>query len=459
MRSSSSKRPLFCLLLLLLWNKGVHGSEPVHRPNIILILADDMGYADIGVHGCKDIPTPNIDRIAARGMRFTDAYSNGAFCTPTRAALLSGQYPHRFGNEDLTNVTGPLPKSIDTLADRLRSAGYATAAVGKWHLGADAGYTPLDRGFDQFFGFLGGGHNYLPDNQARGEYAAPLFRGREPLQEQRYLTDAFGEEAAEFVTNQQKEKKPFFLYLAFNAVHTPMHAPQKYLDRFASIDDPHRRTYAAMLSAMDDAIGQVIEKLEASGKLASTLVIFNNDNGGPPAKNGSRNTPLRGAKAGTYEGGIRVPLLMQWPDVLKARTTFSKPVITMDLTATMLAIAGADAKNIDGVDLLPFMTDKQPGIPHEALFWRCRTRGNNRAVRQGDWKYVYSLPGVIKSESPEEPAKEMLFNLADDPSEQRDLSSKNPEKLAELRMKFDAWSAAVDADCRKLGIEPPKAKP
>src|SRR5581483_6509815 len=218
---------------------------------------------------------------------------NGSFCTPTRAALLSGKYQQRVGCEDLTR---PLPQAVVTLPQRLRAAGYVTGMVGKWHLGGAAGFTPLDRGFDHFFGFLGGGHYYLPAANQKGEYANPILRDREPLQEQRYLTDAFGEEGAAFVAAQKGADKPFFLYLAFNAVHTPMQATEQHLAPFARIENPLRRTYAAMLSAMDQAIGRVVRQLEEIGQLDNTVIIFTNDNGGPTTRNavnGSRNSPLR----------------------------------------------------------------------------------------------------------------------------------------------------------------------
>jgi arylsulfatase A-like enzyme len=427
------------------------------RPNIVLILADDMGYADIGVHGCEDIPTPNIDRIAKEGVRFTDSYANASFCTPTRAALMSGRYQQRHGNEDLPQVTGPLPKAIKTLPDRLREAGYTTGMVGKWHLGDREGFTPLDRGFDDFFGFHGGGHHYLPNPKGRGSYYAPIYRNREPLDEQRYLTDAFGEEAAAFVDRQRDAQKPFFLYLAFNAVHTPMEATQKYLGRFTGISNGRRRTYAAMLSAMDDAVGLVLAKLGAIGKLDQTLVIFHNDNGGPTTRNavnGSRNTPLRGSKCETFEGGIRVPTLMRWPGVIEANSVYRQTAITFDLTATALALAGADVSGIDGVDLLPYLTGKKTGTPHEALYFRCRTRNNNYGMRLGNWTFVHSTEGSERAGPRQTAARDMLFNLADDIGQRNDLAAQHPEKLAELKKRYEAWSAQADDDCRALGIEP-----
>ena len=424
------------------------------KPNIIVILTDDMGYADIGAHGCKDIPTPNIDRIAARGVRFTNAYANGSFCTPTRAALISCRYQHRYGIEDLG---GPLPAQANTLPQRLKAAGYVTGMVGKWHLGSTEGFTPVDRGFDEFFGFVGGGHQYIFQPGGKGEYNAPILRNREPLNEKRYLTDAFGEEAASFVERQRESKKPFFLYLAFNAVHTPLQAIEKYRARFPGITEPKRQTYAAMLSAMDDSIGLLLKKLEQTGKLNQTLIVFSNDNGGPTTRNavnGSLNTPLRGSKCETFEGGIRVPMLMQWPGVIMPGTTYSKPAISFDISATALAAAGADSSAIDGVDLLPFVKGEKSGTPHDILFWRNRTMSNNYGARQGDWKYVYSTEGDASPGPKQKPAQDMLFNLATDISEQNDLAAKQPEKLAELKRLYSAWSEEVDADCRKRGLEP-----
>jgi arylsulfatase A-like enzyme len=431
------------------------------KPNIVLILADDLGYGDIGAHGCKDIPTPNIDRIGSGGVRFTDAYANGSFCTPTRAALMSGKYQQRVGCEDLTR---PLPQAVVTLPQRLRSAGYVTGMVGKWHLGTATGFTPLDRGFDHFFGFLGGGHFYLPAANQKGEYTAPILRDREFLQEKRYLTDAFGDEAAAFVARQKESDKPFFLYLAFNAVHTPMQASDKHLAPFTNIENPQRRTYAAMLSSMDQAIGQVLKQLEENGQMDNTVIIFTNDNGGPTTRNainGSRNGLFRGSKCETFQGGIRVPLLIRWDGNLKPGGVYRQPVITMDLTATAVALAGADSKDIEGVDLVPYLEGKKSGAPHEALYWRSRTMSNNYGVRQGDWMFVHSTEGAEAPGPKQAPARDMLFNLAEDVGEKTDLAARHPDKLAELRTLYQTWSDAVDADCRGLGIEPlfPKAAP
>ena len=451
-------RVAFCLAPLLLTPLAAYAAEArANKPNILVILTDDMGYADIGVHGCKDIPTPHIDSLAKRGVRFTDAYANGSFCTPTRAALISGRYQQRSGNEDLDDVTGPLPRGVTVLPQRLKVAGYATGMAGKWHLGTTAGFRPTERGFEEFYGILGGGSHNLPGLIPGRQDGSRLMvvRGITPQPATEYLQDAWAGEAVRFV--EAHRQQPWFFYLAFNAVHTPVQATGKYLPRFAHVEDPKRRVYAAMLSAVDDGVGAVLTKLTETGQLDRTLVVFHNDNGGPTTRNavnGSRNAPLRGSKCETFEGGIRVPLLLQLPGVIEAGSVYRQPVISMDITATAVALAGADDTGLEGVDLVPFLTGKKTGLPHAALFWRCRTRSNNYGARQGDWKYVYSTAGGEQPGPNQKPARDMLFNLADDISEQHDLAAAHPEKLAALKKLYEAWSRDVDTDCRKLGIEP-----
>ena len=352
------------------------------RPNILLIVGDDMGYADVGFHGCKDIPTPNLDALAASGVRFTNGYVTGPYCSPTRSALLTGRYQTRYGHE--FNPTGPvagMPVAETTLADRLKAAGYATGLVGKWHLGNQPAMHPQRRGFDEFFGFLGGAHSYFD--------AGGMLRGTEPIKELDYTTDAFGREAVAFI--ERHKTAPWFLYLAFNAVHTPMHATDDRLAKFAHIADQQRRTYAAMMSALDDNIGQVRAKLAATGQERDTLVFFISDNGGPTMKgvtvNASCNDPLRGSKRTTLEGGIRVPFVVSWPGHVKPGV-FDQPAIQLDLHATALAAAGIAEKSewkLEGVNLLPFLNGEKTGAPHDAIFWRF---GEQMAVRRGDWKLV-----------------------------------------------------------------------
>jgi len=411
------------------------------KPNIIVIVGDDMGYADLGVHGCQDIPTPHLDALANAGVRFTNGYVSGPYCSPTRAGLLTGRYQTRFGHEFNPGGDGPdtpkgLPLSEKTIADRLKAAGYKTGLVGKWHLGNTPEYRPLKRGFDEFFGFLAGARSYWPNQ------GAPILRGDKPVDEQEYLTDAFGREAVDFV--ERHRESPFFLYLAFNAVHTPMHATDDRLKKFASIADPKRRTYAAMMSAMDDAIGDVLAKVKESGLEDNTLVFFISDNGGPMLKgttvNGSINSPLRGSKRTTLEGGVRVPFFVKWPGKVPAGKTFEKPAIQLDFLPTALAAAGVEASpdwKLEGVDLLPYLTAAKSDAPHDALYWRF---GQQMAIRQGDWKLVKYDPVVDggKGKGKATPAK--LYYLADDVGETRDLIAEQPEKAAELQAAWDDWN-------------------
>ncbi|MFO0930941.1 MAG: sulfatase-like hydrolase/transferase [Gemmataceae bacterium] len=406
------------------------------RPNVLLIVGDDMGFADVGFHGCKDIPTPHLDRLARRGVRFTSGYVSGPYCSPTRAGLLTGRYQTRFGHE----VNPPagrgvgLPPAETTLADRMRAAGYATGLVGKWHLGSGPRYHPRRRGFDEFFGFLGGAHDYF----RAGTKNDPVLRDTTPINETAYLTDAFGREALAFLDRHKTD--PFFLYLAFNAVHTPLQADDTRLARFAALTDRRRRTYAAMMTAMDDAIGKVLDRLAVDRRLDNTLIAFLSDNGGPTMAgttiNGSINTPLRGSKRTTLEGGIRVPFLLAWPGRLPAGKVYDAPVIQLDLVPTVLAAAGVSVKaewKLDGVDLLPYLTGKAAGVPHDALFWRF---GRQMAIRKGDWKLVrYDL--AADGEKGASAAK--LYRLSDDVGEATDLAAKHPETVKELQAAWERW--------------------
>lgn len=407
------------------------------RPNVLVIVGDDMGYADVGFHGCKDIPTPHLDALAASGVRFTNGYVSGPYCSPTRAGLLTGRYQQRFGHE--FNAGGGntgLPVSEKTLADRLKAAGYMTGAVGKWHLGSAPQFYPQQRGFDEFFGFLGGANAYLP--QRGGDSVPNILRGTEPVQETEYLTDAFGREAVAFIERHKAE--PWFLYLCFNAVHTPMHADDARLKKFAGIADERRRTYAAMMSAMDDAIGNVTDKLRSEGLEENTLVVFHSDNGGPTMAsttvNGSANAPLRGSKRQTLEGGVRVPFLMSWKGRLPAGKAYERPVIQLDVLPTALAAAGIGVSNdarLDGVNLLPYLTGGESGPPHAELFWRF---GEQMAVRRGDWKLVRY--GENTKVAPNETWPK-LYNLADDIGESRDVAAGHPDIVKELEATWKAW--------------------
>jgi len=425
------------LLLTLLFVLGafVSNSAVVSKPNILVIVGDDMGYADVGFHGCKDIPTPHLDALAAAGVRFTSGYVSGPYCSPTRAGLLTGRYQTRFGHEfNSGGVGGGLPLTETTLPDRLKAAGYKTGMVGKWHLGAKPEQHPQRRGFEEFFGFLGGAHDYFK--------SAGILRGNEPAQEKEYLTDAFGREAEAFV--EKHKGAPWFLYLAFNAVHTPMQADDARLKKFAHITDGKRRTYAAMMVAMDDAIGLVRKKLAETGQEQNTLVTVISDNGGPTMPgvtvNGSINTPLRGSKRTTLEGGVRVPYLVSWPARLKPGV-FSQPAIQLDLHATALAAAGVAVRpewKLDGVNLLPFLSGEKSGAPHDALYWRF---GEQTAIRAGDFKLVrYDVNAdTLTGAGNQGATAPRLYNLASDIHEDKDLAAEMPDKVKELQSKWDAW--------------------
>jgi arylsulfatase A-like enzyme len=401
------------------------------RPNIVLIVADDLGYADLGVQGCKDIPSPNIDSIAANGVRFTSGYVSCPVCSPTRAGLATGRYQQRFGHEF---NPGPalnsdpnfgLPLTETTIANRLKPLGYATGAFGKWHLGYLPEYHPMKRGFDEFFGFLGGAHSYI---DALADKANPILRGTQPVNEKEYTTVAFAREAMSFIDRHQRE--PFFLYLPFNAVHAPLQGLEQYLSRHRAIQDSTRRTYAAMHTAMDDAVGRVLKMIRDAKAEENTLIIFISDNGGPTLNTSSRNDPLRGYKGQVLEGGIRVPLLMQWKGRLPAGKVYDAPVIALDIHPTAVAAAAGTipaSANLDGVNLLPYLTGSAKGQPHDQLCWRF---GEQWAIRKGDWKLLSTGGGA-----PE------LYNLAEDIGEKSNLAASQPARLKELQAGYTAWNS------------------
>jgi arylsulfatase A-like enzyme len=441
-------RCYLALCVSLLFHMAAYGwAAEARKPNILLIVGDDMGYGDIGVHGSKDIPTPNIDSLARNGVRCSSGYVSGPYCSPTRAALMSGRYQQRFGHEfnpgpaDQVQKDFGLPLTEKTLADRLKSAGYVTALVGKWHLGYQPEFHPMKRGFSEYYGFLGGAHSYF---DARADKANPILRGIQPVDEQEYLTDAFRREALAFIDRNSKD--PWFLYLGFNAVHTPMHAPPKYLDRFKEIKNETRRTYAAMMWAMDEAIGAVLEKLRTLKLEEQTLIFFVSDNGGPPV-NGSSNGSLRGYKAQTWEGGIRVPFIMQWKGELPAGKVYDQPVIQLDFLPTALAAGGVPIQpewKLDGVNLLPYLKGSKKEAPHDAIYWRF---GQQMAIRMGEWKLVRATdsgPGVLPRQGAAQISEAQLFNLADDIGEKNNLADKEPGKVKKLEAAWKKWDAELE---------------
>jgi arylsulfatase A-like enzyme len=420
------------------------------RPNVIIILTDDQGYADVGFNGCKDIPTPNIDRIAKNGVVFTNGYVSYAVCAPSRAGLITGRYQDRFGysRNPLYRPFDPnigLPLTEQTLPDLLQQSGYNTMGIGKWHLGVHEKFRPWKRGFNDFFGFLGGGHRYLPEEYTianpdsatnEGEsYRTKLIRNETVVEESEYLTDALSREAVSFI--ERNRQQPFFLYLAYNAPHAPLQATPKYLDRFKHIKNPKRKTYAAMVSAVDDGVGAVLNRLQELNLTGNTIVIFLSDNGGPENDNGSDNGALRGGKGSLFEGGIRVPFAMQWPGRVKANTRYNQPVISLDIFATIAANidkVAAPKNKSDGVNLLPYLKGTKQGSPHEYLFWRQYDQKNYAVLHQSGFKEV-----IIKD------TNTSLYNLQTDLAETYNITGKDTTILKRLEQQRKKWASQTIA--------------
>ncbi len=398
------------------------------RPNVVIFFADDLGWGELGCQGNPQIPTPHIDAIAREGVRFTNGYVAATYCSPSRAGLLTGRYPTRFGHEfnSVANRTGLRLDQV-TIADRLRALGYATACVGKWHLGGGIEYRPTRRGFDEFYGTLANTPFYHPTNFVDSRISDDVRPVADPAF---YTTDAYAERAVDWI--ERSKNRPWFLYLPFNAQHAPLQAPKKYLDRFSGITDEKRRIFAAMLSSMDDAVGRVMGKVRALGQEENTIVFFIADNGGPTQSTTSGNGPLRGFKMTTFEGGPRVPFVAQWKGRWPAGKVYDFPVINLDVLPTVVAAAGGkaeSARSVDGVDLTPFVTGANPARPHQTLYWRY---GPQWAVRHGDLKLVVSRGGSGKPE---------LYDLSKDVGESKDLAAAQPAKVRELQALWDKWSA------------------
>lgn len=436
----------FALLIVAFASTGTLAAD-AKRPNVLLIVADDLGYGELSIQGSKDIPTPNVDALAKSGVRFTSGYVSGPYCSPTRAGLMTGRYQQRFGHEfnpgPAESASGNFGLSLEenTIGDRFKAAGYVTGWFGKSHLGYLPPYHPLKRGFDEYFGFLGGAHDYL---DAAGDKHNPILRGTEPVDNIGYTTEAFGNEAIKFIEKHRAE--PWFCYLPFNAVHAPLESIDKYLSCFSSIEDKKRRTFAAMLSAMDDAVGNVLAKVRELGQEENTIVFFISDNGGPTASTTSGNGPLRGFKAQTWEGGIRVPWMIQWKGHIPAGQVDDRPVIQLDILPTALAAVGVDVKpewKLDGVNLLPYIMGEKKGMPHEELYWRF---GGQFAIRKGDWKLVKAPNGGLRAGELQGKAtveNAQLYNLATDLGEKTDLAAKEPDKVKELAAAWEKWNAEL----------------
>ena len=446
-------RFLYIAILLNLFSCGTSNNKP---PNVIVIISDDQGYADVGFHGSNEIFTPNIDRIAKNGVVFSEGYVSYAVCSPSRAGLITGRYQNRFGysrnillapNDSLMG----LPLSEQTLPDVLNNVDYKTKAIGKWHLGAHKSLVPEKRGFDEFFGFLIGGHRYFPEDltlndltEARRQmdgYITKIYDNGKRINTKKYLTEELSDNAVKFI--EDNSDNPFFLYLSYNAPHTPLQATTKDLERNKHIDIEKRQTYAAMVSSMDDGIGLILDKLEQKNIFENTIVFFFSDNGGVEWYNFSDNGPLRGIKGDFFEGGIRVPFAMQWPNKIEPGTIYDKPIIALDIFATVASAAKAEKyiKNkIDGVNLIPYLSGNKPGSPHEYLYWKNPDKDID-VIRDDRYKYLR-----IKND-------EYIFDLKNDISEESNIIDLSKPIYDRLKSQFKLWEKdMIDPVFMDLGM-------
>jgi arylsulfatase A-like enzyme len=428
------------------------------RPNVVMVIMDDLGYGDIGSYGVPDAKTPNIDRLAREGVKFTDFYANHANCSPTRTALISGRYQQRYGIE---SPLGPhdkryLPPSDASLPRLLKSAGYATGLFGKWHLGVETSSGPNRHGFDEFWGFRRAAVDYYTHTVVTVEAVklpAPihdLYHNEEPTTSTAYLTDDITNRAMGFIEQRATQRQPFFVEVAYNATHWPFQRPdlpegKRGWDHYR--ESGTRADYVAMLERADQGIGRILDTLDRLKVAGNTLVIFTSDNGGEWL---SRNAPLFHRKSTLWEGGIRVPLLLRWPAQLKAGITSRQVGITMDLTSSILAAAAVQAPTIDrpeGVDLIALL--RKGTIVERTLYWRMPAALNQpatppvtqRALRRGDWKYL------------DDRGQYLLFNLRTDPGERNDLAHQHGDRIREFRSLVAKWETDVDAEAKQRAAQ------
>lgn len=426
---------IWLLVITMIGAPAAHGQSA--RPNIVVILMDDLGYGDLGSYGVPDAKTPNIDRIAREGVRMTDFYANGANCSPTRAGLITGRYQQRVGIELPLGAGGPadmsrgLPPAATSLPRLLKTAGYSTGLIGKWHLGWDAAFHPNQHGFDEFWGFMGGSIDYY-------EHAGEIFHNAEKVNSSGYLTDEITTRARQFVEDHQRQ--PFFLEVAYNATHWPFQGPGLNARERARADwlhDGTRAEYVAMLESADRGVGVILDTLNRLQLARNTLVIFTSDNGGEWL---SRNAPLFHRKNTLWEGGIRVPALVRWPAHLPANATSKQVAITMDLTASILAAAGVtipESYRADGINLLPLLAGGT--TVERTLFWRITNPvRDQKAVRRGRWKYLQEGPLTSRANA------EFIFDVEQDPGERQNMVVERADLLPGFRKSVAEWEADVE---------------
>jgi arylsulfatase A-like enzyme len=432
-------------------------AQTKRKPNIIVFVTDDHGIGDVGCYGHPEVRTPNLDRLAASGVRFTQWYSNAPICSASRAAIMTGKYPDRAGvkgalpSQPTWDVPG-LRAGETTLPGLLKDLGYKTAAFGKWHLGSAPTSRPMNQGFEDFFGWYSGwldaySHRYYQLGSAPGKIFHDLWRNEtEVFEEPGYMTEVLGREAGAYLA-RQTAGQPFFMYVAFGAPHYSMMAPKKYLDRFPVTMERDRSTHLAMVAAVDDAIGALLDQLKRQGLEDDTVVYFQADNGatrevrassdGKPYHGGS-NAPYRGYKQGLFDGGMHVPAILRAPGIVKPGMVWNRPMISMDILPTLVALADPTAKPVAGIDgrnILPVLNESAPD--HEFLFWSYE---NSRSVRQGDWKLILN-----PTQFPGEPVPDKIWlsNLEADPGEKRNLAGQEPDRVKQLMDKLRAWEQDV----------------
>lgn len=446
---SLSKLVVGCFCLIS--SAATIASEVNKRPNILVILTDDMGYADVGFNGSPDIRTPSLDQLASEGVVLTSAYNAHPFCGPSRAGIMTGRYPHKFGSQfnlPTSNRSGGLgvPTSEVFISKVLQDAGYRTGAIGKWHLGEEEEFHPNNRGFDEFYGFLNGGHDYFPKkykpqyerqrkqglNHSIFHYLRPFERNGKEEEETEYVTDGLSREAVSFIKKSASdEDQPFFLYLAYNAPHSPMQAKEEDMAQFPEIKDKKRKVYAGMVYAVDRGVNKIVKALKDTGQYDNTLIVFFSDNGGKPNL-GANNHPLRGRKGNVLEGGYRTPMFFHWPEQVPDGQTFTHPISTLDLYPTFAKIAGAKIpkhKKLDGKDIMQGLITGTNPRPGEMIYAVRHRKGySEAAARRDNWKIINTGK------------KWQLFDVANDSSESKDMSSKHPLIVREMVAEMELWS-------------------
>ncbi len=429
---------------LAVWVVSLFGSAGMaqtlseNRPNIVILFSDDAGYADFGFQPCcsdemKQL-TPNIDRVAKEGVRMTNAYMSGCVCAPSRAGLMTGRYQQRFGfdNNLPPGFRGGLDLGEQLCSQRIKRLGYQTGLIGKWHLGYPPAYQPNSRGYDSFYGVLQGSRDYFPiDNPSPHRV---ILDNVTPTPESGYVTDRFGDAACKFI--KSNVDRPFFLFVSFTSPHSPLQPKPEDLDRVAHIRSKRRAAYAGLIVSLDDNVGRILDCLDQTGLTDKTLVVFTNDNGGQ-TQSGAVNAPLRGRKGMLYEGGVRVPWAMRWPQNIPAGSVIDDPVIALDLLPTMIEVAGGKVDpqwDLDGISLRDRIVGNVDQIPDRPLYWRINGSTGNRAMREGDWKLYESR---ADNESPQ------LFQLSDDIGESNDVAQKYPDRVRSMQKSMDAWESGM----------------